>query len=86
MIAVVEAQRSEFPEAIGGFCQLTSLTQHDVTQRILRRLERMITTRRAGLFSRTWQAEPSRRSDRHRTVGTCADPWHGLACRGRTRP
>ena len=36
MIAVMEAQRREFPQ-VGGFCQLTSLTQHAVTQRILRR-------------------------------------------------
>jgi hypothetical protein len=36
MIAVMEAQRREFPQ-VGGFCQLTTLTQHAVTQRILRR-------------------------------------------------
>jgi hypothetical protein len=35
-VAMMEAQRREFPQ-IGGFCQLTSLTQHTVTQRILRR-------------------------------------------------
>jgi hypothetical protein len=36
MIAVMEAQRREFP-LVGGFCQLMSLTQHTVTQRISRR-------------------------------------------------
>jgi hypothetical protein len=36
MIALMEAQRREFP-LVGGFCELTSLTQHAVTQRILRR-------------------------------------------------
>jgi hypothetical protein len=37
MIAIMEAQRRELPLMIGGFCQVTSLTQHAVTQRILRR-------------------------------------------------
>jgi len=36
MITLMEAQRREFPQ-VGGFCELTSLTQHTVTQRILRR-------------------------------------------------
>jgi len=36
IIALMEAQRQNFPQ-VGGFCQLTSLTQHAVTQRILRR-------------------------------------------------
>jgi hypothetical protein len=36
MIVLIEAQRREFP-LVGGFCQLTSLTEYTVTQRILRR-------------------------------------------------
>ncbi len=36
MVAMMEAQRREFPQ-IDGLCQLTTLTQHTVTQRILRR-------------------------------------------------
>jgi hypothetical protein len=36
MIAVMEAQRREFPQ-VGGFCQLPTLRQHTVTQRILLR-------------------------------------------------
>jgi hypothetical protein len=36
MVALMEAQRRDFPE-IGGFCQITTLTQGGVTQRILRR-------------------------------------------------
>jgi hypothetical protein len=35
-IALMEAQRREFP-LVGGFCQLTSLTEQTVTERILRR-------------------------------------------------
>ena len=35
MVAMMEAQRRELPQ-VGGFCQLTTLTQHTVTQRILR--------------------------------------------------
>ena len=37
MIALMEAQRHKMPQFIGGFCQVTTLTQHSVTQRILRR-------------------------------------------------
>jgi hypothetical protein len=37
LLAIMEAQRAEFPQKVGGFCQLTSLTQHAVTCRILRR-------------------------------------------------
>ncbi len=37
LLAIMDAQRAEFPQKVGGFCQLTSLTQHAVTQRILRR-------------------------------------------------
>lgn len=37
MIAIIEAQRRELPVIVGGFCQLTTLTEHAVTQRILRR-------------------------------------------------
>jgi hypothetical protein len=53
MLAVMEAQRSEFPLAIGGFCQLTSLTQHAVTQRILRRWPDLPSERSQAGGSRT---------------------------------
>ncbi len=39
MLALMEAQRREYPKIIGGFCQLTTLTQHSVTQRILRAMD-----------------------------------------------
>jgi hypothetical protein len=36
MVIHMQAQRREFPK-IGGFCQMTTLTQSGVTQRITRR-------------------------------------------------
>jgi hypothetical protein len=52
MIAVMEAQRCEFP-LVGGFCELTSLTQHAVTQRILRRWPDLPSERREADGPRT---------------------------------
>jgi hypothetical protein len=37
MLALMEVQRREHPELVGGFCQLTTLTQQTVTQKILQR-------------------------------------------------
>jgi hypothetical protein len=37
MLAIAEAQRREFPQQVGGFLQLTTLTKETITSRILRR-------------------------------------------------
>jgi hypothetical protein len=37
MLATMEAQREDFPQHVGGFCQITSLSEHGIAQRILRR-------------------------------------------------
>lgn len=37
IIAILEAQRREFPQAVGGFVQLTTVTEDAISERILRR-------------------------------------------------
>jgi hypothetical protein len=50
MIAVMEAQRRLVPK-VGGFCQLTSLRQHTVTQRIFAPVERVMEARGRDEFA-----------------------------------
>jgi hypothetical protein len=44
MIDAMEAQRTDFPDRTGGFLQLTSVSEHLITTRILRRWDQPTTS------------------------------------------